>query len=353
MSPKDEQFPEELPENDRALWRTMTAGQRSKAANRIKAFVRWQAGEMPLKDALALTGLSKSRFYRLAADWRDAPGLDAVGAFRGTAGGVKSSQLNSAVVNALQAVVPEVVRFNQGASVSQLVRLMVQRAALPSEGKLPGELTLRKFVEDELRRVSATGMAGHAIRFDCTAIDIPQADRRPFIMFACIDTGTRSLLGVAVLESAIAIRGYAMAAADALDRISGELGGLPWTDRLARMEITAGLDLDASTELVQSLDQRIGALVQLARKPKRFGRYLRESVGDGIGRVLFTPARTFTGDAAPNTKDMTPWLLENAQGAVNEMVGAYNATILEAYKATVGKPVPGELILALRHVANR
>lgn len=347
----DEQFPAELPEIDRARWRTMTVYQRSLAANRIKAFVDWQAGELTLADALELAKLSKSRFYRLAAKWHDTPGLDAVGAFTGTAGG-KSSRLDPGVVNALQAVVPEVVRLNQGASVRRLVNLMKERVNVP-EDDLPSELRLRKFVEDELRRVSATGMAGHAIRFDCTAIDIPQADRRPFIMFAAIDTGTRLVLGVAVLESATAIKGYAMAAADALDRIPSDLGGLSWTDRVARIEITAGADIDPSMELVESLSQRVGALVQLARAPKRFGRYLRRSVGDGIGRILFTPARTLTGDAAPNTKDMTPWMSENAQGAVREAVSTYNKAILATLTDADSKPVPGELILALKHVASQ
>ncbi|MCH2239764.1 MAG: hypothetical protein MK060_17960 [Blastomonas sp.] len=347
----DEQFPAELPEIERARWQTMTVYQRSLAANRIKAFVGWQAGELSLADALVLAKLSKSRFYRLAAKWHDTPNLDAVGAFTGTAGG-KSSRLDPLVVNALQAVVPEVVRLNQGSSVRRLVNLMKERVKIP-EDDLPSELRLRKFVEDELRRVSATGMAGHAIRFDCTAIDIPQADRRPFIMFAAIDTGTRLVLGVAVLESATAIKGYAMAAADALDRIPSDFGGLSWTDRVARIEITAGADIDPSMELVESLSQRVGALVQLARAPKRFGRYLRRSVGDGIGRILFTPARTLTGDAAPNTKDMTPWMFENAQGAVREAVSAYNKAILATLTDAVSKPVPGELILALKHVASQ
>ncbi|MEG4930200.1 hypothetical protein QUA99_25230 [Microcoleus sp. F10-B2] len=348
----DEQFPGELPEIERARWQTMTVSQRIKAANRIRAFVGWQAGEMSLKDALTLADLSKSRFYRLAADWREAPGLDAIGAFAGTAGGIKSSRLDPNVVNALQAVVAEVVKFNQGASVSQLVRLMVQRAGV-SEDRLPSELRLRKFVEDEQRRVSATGMAGHGIKFDCTAIDIPQADRRPYVMFACIDTGTRAVLGVAVRETALAVEGYAMAAADALDRISNELNDLPWTDRVARIEITAGIDLDPSADLVRSIGEQIGALVQLASSPKRFGRYLRDSVGDGLGRIRFTPARTLNGEAAPNTKDMTPWSFENAQGAVKEMAGAYNAAILSTLTNAAAKSVPGELIMALKHVANR
>lgn len=352
MSLEDQQFPIELPETERARWLAMTVSQRSKAASRIKAFVGWHAGEISLNDALTLADLSKSRFYRLAAGWRDAPGLDAIGAFAGTAGGVKSSRLEPDVVNALQAIVAEVVRFNQGASVSQLASLMVQRAGVP-EDQLPSQLRLRKFVEDEQRRVSATGMAGHGIKFDCTAIDIPQADRRPYVMFACIDTGTRILLGVAVSETALAVKGYSLAAADALDRISNELNGLPWTDRVARIEITAGVDLDPSADLVRSIGDQIGALVQLASSPKRFGRYLRESVGDGIGRIRFTPARTLDGEAVPNTKDMTPWTFENAQGAVKEMARAYNAAILATFENTASKPVPGELVLALRHVANR
>lgn len=348
---EDADFPPGLPETDLPKWQKMTVGQRISAANRIQAFDQWTAGVLNLDEAIESTGLSRSRFYRLAAGWREERCLEALGAVAGSGGGQKSSRLDPEAVNALQAVVASVVQLNQGASVSQLVRLMVQAADV-SEKSLPGPIRLRKFVEDEQRRVAATGEAGHAIRLDCTAIDIPREGGRPFIMFACIDPGTRLVFGAAVLEEPKAGKGYAQAAADALRRIVRDLNHLPWSRRLTRMEVTAGTDIDASVALVEILANRTKANVQLARKPKRFGRYLRAAVGGSIGRVIFTPARTESGLATPNNKDMTPWSLSNANGAVQIMVNEYNAKILKELEACDGASPPQDLIIALEAMSG-
>ena len=41
------------------------------------------SGEQGLEDAVRLSGLSRSRFYRVAADWRTSPTLASLGAFAG------------------------------------------------------------------------------------------------------------------------------------------------------------------------------------------------------------------------------------------------------------------------------
>jgi hypothetical protein len=141
----------------------------------LNAIEGWNAGSLDIEAALRLTDLSRSRFYRMAAEWRSTASLAALGAFAGT-GGTKS-RLDPDSVNSLQAVVAEVVAMNVGASVSQLVQLMVQQAGV-STGKLPGMSTLRSIVETELRRVRASGEAGNALKLDCTAINLPRAGGR-------------------------------------------------------------------------------------------------------------------------------------------------------------------------------
>lgn len=351
MPPEDVDFPPELPASDLVKWQKLTADQRISAANRIKAFADWHSGLMTLDKALDLTDLSKSRFYRLAADWRAMPTLDALGAAAGTAGGAKSTRLHPTTVNALQAVVSNVVRFNHGASISQLVRLMVEEAKVPAD-TLPSPVRLRQFVEDELRRLQATGEAGHAIRLDCTAIDIPREGGRPYVMFACLDAGTRLILGAAVGEEPVAASGYALAAGDALRRIERDFCELSWTKRLARIEITAGTDVDASVCLVKRVLDATSANVQLASSPKRFGKYLRTIVGPSVGRVLFTPARTESGLATPNNKKMTPWSQANAAGAVEVMVNEYNANILKDLIPQEGSHPPDALMAALGVMAQ-
>lgn len=257
------------------------------------------------------------------------------------------------MVNALQAVVPKIVRDDPNAKVSELVRRMLAAAGDKLTGKkLPGPVRLRQFVETELRRYRATGQAGTDIRFDCSAIDIPREGGRPFIMFASIDAGTRLILGSAVSDEPTTFPGYQLAAEDALPRISSEFAKLDWSDRLERVEIVAGADIATSEQLAQTLrevadqGQRQKISMSVAKVEKRFGRYIRDSVGDSLGRVLFTPRRTLEGDALPNNKDMRPWSLADATAAVRVAVAAYNQMILTEL-AQPGKSSPPSPALAL------
>lgn len=323
----------------------MTPAQRSKARARLAAFQAWISGKMGINEAVKASGLSRSRFYRLAAEWRSAPSLAALGAFTG--GGSARQRLDSDAVNALQSVVADIVRLNAGASVSQLVRLMIERAGVP-EDKLPGTIRLRNIVENEVRRVTATGEAGHAIRFDCTAINLPRHDGRPFVMFACIDVGTRLILGMALSEEALAAVGYPAAAEDAQRRIAAMRDRLPWALRLTRVEITAGVDIDASVALVEALGARgVRANVQLARVDRRFGRYFRASVGERIGRIAITPARTTAGLAMADNGDMSPWTSADAAAALRMAVDDYNMSILTEVSAAPGGNPPDDLVLML------
>lgn len=342
-------FPEGLPESDRARWSTLTASQRAKAGARIAAFRDWTSGVLSVEQAVAASGLSRSRFYRLAAEWRAAPSLDAVGAQTGA--GAAGSRLDPDAVNALQAVVADVVRQNGDASVSQLVRLMVERAKVPEE-RLPGAVRLRSIVETELRRVAATGEAGHAVQFDCTAMNLPQANGRPFIMLACLDTGTGLILGAACAERPEAEGGYRAVALDARDRIAGTLARLPWALRLTRIELTAGSDDAQSLALLERLSSGTAANVQLARTDKRFGKYFRKVVGERIGRIAITPARTLQGSAMPDNGDMSPWTLSDAAAALAVEVEAHNQAVLAGLRAEPRGSVPEDLQLALELLAG-
>jgi citrate lyase gamma subunit len=340
----DSSFPLGLPESERARWNAMTQAQRKKAAARISAFEGWRTGTLGIDDAVKASDLSRSRFYRLAAEWRAAPSLSALGALTGS--GAAVTRLDPDAVNALQAVVSKVVRLNAGASVSQLIRLMVEQANVP-EDKLPGAVRLRQIVDNELRRVAATGDAGYAVQFDCSAINLPAPDRRPYILFACIDTGTRLIMGSAVAEEANADEGYRVAAADAQRRIAGPLAKLPWALRLTRIELTAGIDIEKSVEMVWQLrDAGVQANVQLSRVDKRFGKYFRQVVGERIGRVAITPRRTTSGIAAPDNGDFSPWTLADAAAAVTTAVDEHNSGILRELDANARGGPPEDLILA-------
>jgi hypothetical protein len=343
-------MPEALPEADRARWEGLTAAQRRRAVTRISAIERWNGDSIPIDLAEQESGLSRSRFYRMAADWRAAPSLSALGISVGTVGA--RTRLDPDAVNALQAIVSDVVAMNAGASVSQLVQLMVQRAGVPAEA-LPGTSKLRAIVEDEQRRVAATGEAGNVVRFDCSAINLPRNDGRPWILFGALDEGTRLILGAAVLAEADAAAGYRAAAQDARERLERIRDALPWAIRTARIEMTAGADLEASADLVRGLAAAgVRVRPQLASVPRRFGRYFRAVVGTRMGRVEITPLRTLEGTALPDNGDMTPWTQGEATVAVRTAVDQHNEALLaELAGRGVGR-MPDDLSLVLEHLAE-
>lgn len=330
----------DLPESDRGRWAEMTASQRAKAKARLAAFLEWQSGEKSLEDAVSASGLSRSRFYRLAADWKAAPALASLGVFTGS--GASRERLDSNAVNALQTVVKDVVMLNEGAKVSHLVRIMVERAKV-DEKKLPGALRLREIVENEKRRVAATGEAGHTVMFDCTAINLPQDDGRPHVMFVLVDKGTRLILGAAVGPTADATGGYARVAADAQARISGSLKGLPWALRASQIYLTAGNDVEAAQDLVMDLRMAGVNPVQLKSLPRRYGGYFRQVIGERIGRIAITPSRTEKGIAAPDNGDMSFWSGDEAEAAVARAVDKHNASVLADMPASLGARMPDDL----------
>jgi hypothetical protein len=337
-------FPSSLPESDRLQWAGMTASQRGRAADRLAAIESWQSGAIPLEAALQASGLSRTRFYTVAAEFRSAGTLASLGAFAGA--GASRQRLDPEAVNALQAVVADVVALNRGASTSQLVRLMVEASGV-EERLLPGSTRLRAIVEAEQRRADATGQAGNALKLDVSAINLPRADGRPHLMHVIADDGTRLVLGLAVGATLDEADGYARAARDAQARIEGALAGVRWVDRLLRMEITVGGDqVRAAALRTRLIDGGVKANVQLA--PVRYGRYWRKLVGPRIGRVEITPGRTEEGRAVPDNDDMTPWTDEAALAAVTLAVEQHNAAILAELDVSHGRPVmPDDMRLAL------
>lgn len=336
-------FPDSLPESDRQRWNEMTMSQRVRARRRLDAIIAWREGTMPLSEALAVSGLSRTRFYAVAAAFKDAGDLESLGALAGT--GAARQKLDPDAVNALQAVVADVVALNRGASINQLVRLMVDAAGRPAN--LPGSTRLRAIVEAEIRRADATGQAGHALKLDFTAINLPRADGRPHIMFTLIDEGTRLVLGASTAGSPDQEAGYREAARDALDRIRGPLASLRWADRLMRIDATVGADRHAAAAFrTRLMGDRAHPPVNLA--PSRFGKYFRRLVGERVGRVAITPLRTLEGPAVPDNGDMTPWSDEAAAATVASAVERHNAEMLAELGTISGRPVmPDDLENAL------
>ena len=349
QSVKGSDFPESLPESDRIAWDAMTPSQRARARDRLAAIVAWQEGDMRLDAALEASGLSRTRFYTVAAEFRAAGTLESLGAFAGA--GASRQRLDTETVNALQAVVADGVATNHGASISELVRLLVEAADV-DQAKLPGSTRLRGIVETELRRRQATGQAGHALKLSLSAINLPRNDCRPHVMFTLIDEGTRLILGAWSGGTTDEAEGYAHAARDASARIAGALADLKWADRLTRIDAEVGPDRERGAALrARLMDASVGAGVNLA--PTRYGRYFRQLVGPRIGRIEITPGRTESGQASPDNSDMTPWTDEAARAAVALAVEMHNAEVLAEMGPTSGRSVmPDGLERALAILAG-
>lgn len=346
----DAGLPDLLPEADRGRWTKLNEQQQALASVRLAAFRSWRAGELDVDRAAEAAGLSRSRFYRLAAEWRSAPSLAALGVLAGLGGA--RARLDPDAVNALQAKVAEVVRLNADASVAETVRHLIDASGVTAD-RLPGAIKLREIVEAERRRVAATHEAGHAVQFDCSAINLPRDGGRPHILFACLDVGTGLVLGAALGVEADEQRGYPAAAVNARARLAGPLASLPWAHRLARVEMTAGADLDRAVGLVKRLEAAgVVPHPQLARRPRRYGRYIRAVAGARIGRVEITPARTEAGSALPDNGNMAPWTAEDAIDAVLRAFDDHNAALLAGLRTAADGRPPDGLVHLLRVLAE-
>lgn len=346
-------MPAALPGTDEDDWKLLSPPRRDLARRRIDAIERWRAGELGIDEACRCAEVSVSRFYRLAAAWRDHPSLGSLAVRRGSGAAARARPSKGDVVNALQAVVAKVVRAHADASVSQLTRFMVEAAGV-EPGSAPSPMVLRRIVETEIRRVKATGEAGHALRFDCSAVSAPQANGRPWIVFAVLDVGTRMILGWHAAENAEAIRGYRQAAQDALAKL-GDLSPPAWAMRLTEVEIKSGLDKDETAKLVERLNAAISGNVQHADSDSRFGRYFKKLVGGKLGLVTLTPARTLSGNALPPNGDMTPWSRSELEAHLALKAEEHNDEVLRDKKGvasdTPGK-IPTDVLTILRMVAG-
>lgn len=299
------EFLSSLPQSDRDHWASLTPPKRKAAEDRFAIFEAWRKGALSAEVAISRFGKSSSRFYRLAAQWREKPSLEALGV--GVRAPRTRQKLDPAIVNALQSKVASVVRLNADASIRRQVELLLEAAGFGNTKPI-GAVALRKIVEAERRRVDAVGRIGQQIGFDCTAINVPQPGGRPYILYVVIDIGTGLALGFSVGKTLDIASGYGAAAADALDWIAQQTRSLPWAPTLVQTIIVSGDDDAQSASLIDWMkSEGLGGNPLRATGRRRFGSQFRKAFDDRIGRVQITPARTIEGEALPDNGNMTPW----------------------------------------------
>ena len=322
--------------SQKAAWDLMDLATRKRTLKRLQAIQLWEAkapGVTAVK-AAKRAGVGISRFYKMAADWRDTGSLDALGTVKASSR-KRASKLNSEVVNALQAVVARVVAQNDDASVAKLVHMMIEQAGVTKD--IPGKMKLREIVETEIRRSQAMLKAGDSIALDCCAISWARTTDRPFCVFLVIDRGTRIIFGHHVGSFEHDIAGYAAAAEKAigvLDQLP-----LPWATTMRALQIVSGGNQEAYANLVESIENEFGISAKRASTAKRFGKYLREIVGLRIGPLTFTPPRTQSGKPAKVNGSVDVRSPNTVRRMVSEAIAAYNASQFEGQKKS-GKASP-------------
>ena len=344
------QFLGSLPLADQERWAALTPARRRDAEARFDVFEEWAQGNLSADEAIRRFGKSPSRFYRLAAKWRERPGLDALGV--GIRAPRSRAKLDPDIVNALQAKVAEVVRLNADASVSRQADLLLEAAGF--QGKKPiGTTALRNIVETERRRIEATGRIGHQISFDCTAINLPQECGRPYILYALADVGTGLALGWSFGKSVDVMGGYAAAAIGALEWMTRHGKDLPWATKLTQTVLVAGDDGDQSEAMVERLiHEGIGGNVLRASGPRRFGSQFRRIYGERLGRIQITPARTLDGEALPDNGNMTPWTAGEVREELRRTFDGHNDFIMRDLDHSTDSSLPASLTDLLDELAR-
>lgn len=335
------------------IWSGLTPGQRKTALDRLAALKGWDNGRGKLDVTTAATkaGVGVSRFYRIAAEWRDGPSLAALGVF--AHGRPRKPKVANELVARLATAARQAVLLHGGSSISALVERTVARAGLSGDARLPKTTKLREIVQAEKRRIDASKPMGMVVLLDYVATSLPRADGRPHIAFLAMDEGTGAVLGIAPGTVERVMSGYSAAASDALRLIESAGPDWRWSNVFSVMRITAGGDDDGSARLVHRLNAAFRhPQFILERGAKRYGRLIGGTVGPRMGGINFTPTRTVTGVAMAANGDMTPWTDEDARAAMRRAADRHNQLTIPTDPAGDPTPPP-HLVDALVTISRR
>jgi hypothetical protein len=346
-----EVFGSTVPPEELKTWAGMTEARREKALRRVPVLDAYtkKGSTLNAETAAKELGIKLRRFYQIAELWGNRRSLSHLGA---EASATKTRQrLPAEVTNALQAVVADVVKDNDGASLRTLARKLVEAADLPS--KPPALNTLLTFIERERRRVSQATLAGTEILFDLSASSMMKPDGRAYTLFLVIDRGTSLILGHAAGDVDGSVEGYREAAADSLRRIPTLLPGRRiWADGMERSQIVPGVDAEA----VASLVMRVRSVQNVAFQstgPKSAGGYTRRHVGLKLGTVRLIPSQSHaTGGSDTDPQRGAGLSQEEALARVELAVAEHNAQRMKDLKLTGAEHPPEKLIAFLEMMAS-
>lgn len=341
-------FGNPIPERERAMWVSLSTAHRSKAIQRMTALERWSDGDGSVDAARAAAdaGVGLTRFYEMAKAWRNDRSLAALGTFAAA----PKSRVGKYDAT-IRKLVGEVVAADANASVRKLAIELASRLGRFVDGAGPSHNTLRRYVEEELRRRERESSAGVDLQLDCSACKLTPSDERLFTAFVILDRATQVVLGAELGVLADSRAGYRGAAIDALRRLDeSQFVRLPWVDRSARAEIVVGEDKNAWTDMKKRLvDADLHAGIELSTKTNRFGRYLRPATGLRIGTVVFFPIRTGE-DGSTGVRARSSVMESHARLSVE--VDEYNTEVISQIQSPSEASPPANLRRFLEMIAE-
>lgn len=340
-----------LPEEEARLWAEMSLGQRASALQRMAALKLWNLGKAPRDANIAAwnAGLkSVSRFYEMAAAFEEKPSLTTVGVLA-TAPRKRKNRHEDLLSEGAARLIDEHPQDSVRKLALKLGEIELPPSAAAEESKTPSYNTLRRFIEDELRRRSQKDRPGKYVGFDCCACSMQRMDGSEYALFAIVDKETQLILGAALGNAHGSRRGYAEAASSALDRLKRPpLAGLAWVDNPAGFQLVVGVDAE-NWERVRSEVRDAGVRVPIepATRPRRFGRYVRAAAGPRLGRIALTPMRT---EAAAEASSVEPTRDDVVRLWIE--VDAHNEPRLHGLDREPASQPPDDLLRMLRYIAD-
>ncbi|KQN26047.1 hypothetical protein ASE86_07750 [Sphingomonas sp. Leaf33] len=333
-------FGDPLPEREATMWAALSVDQRAKAIQRIKALDRWIAsdGAIDVNQAAADAGVkSVTRMYEMGKAWRETRSLVSLGAFAGAP--KKRVGKHDAVI---RKAVGAVVEADPKGSVRKLA--LDLEAVVGALKDAPKHNTLRQYVEQEKRRREQLSQAGREVRLDCCACTLTPSDTTLLTAFVILDRGTQVVFGAALGDIADSRTGYALAARDAIRRLqSGRLDGLPWVDRMERVEVVAGQDVECWAGIrATAAAAGIAAPLEPSTREKRFGRYLRSLTGLRIGSLVLMPKHT-TGDPDTGGLARAARTTDDHRMRLAVEIDEYDADRIAGLTEATGNPPPDDL----------
>lgn len=242
-------WPGGVPEQEAMLAGRLSKELRDVVAERLRVVDGWtrenEEDRPSAAEAAAALGLSKQRFYAVAAEWRTSNSIASMGA-RASEKRTRPPRLGADVLSVASTLIREALREDPRSSVASIERRLIA-AGVPSMSYA----TVRRLLFDA-KRNAPSGPFGAELVLDSVGLDAV-SDGQRMRLYVVLDRGTGCVLGAAEATNRTGIWGYVHAADDArtnMDRM--DLAGLSAATEEPRVLLHPQRDDDAGGRVLES-----------------------------------------------------------------------------------------------------